>query len=457
MGIMIRLIYGIVVCISILVCALASHAGETEGKDGELLLTRFYRTPIKSFDRIKLGASLKMTNYTYFYDVPRTDIRTSNRLIFKPYFDGRFNEHVRIYGEMKLRTDLPQSTVRTRVIPYEVFLSISVDPITIIGGYQIFTWGVADFVSPTDVLNPRDFTDIFDFEKEGIPALKIIYTREHFALEGIWMPIPDESELPYRDSRFVQPFLTTINNPLFPVVGIPPANYDATENYLDPAIKLKNSQFGARVLATVGRFDLGLSYFHGFKKIPVSEVIVGAPDPATGIIPATINQVFLREQIVGFNIAAGVKGVNLKAETALVIPFKSTHEVGSADSLYFTYVVGADYTFYDIVRKHDFSISVEFLHRINSESPRQDDFANLFQQSLFSKLVYRFSDHLGIEFMANYNFDNTSYYLQPELMWEPIDDLVFKIGGNILGGPSDSLFGIFDNQDRVYASAKFYL
>jgi hypothetical protein len=445
------------VCVAIIAFAIASHADEPDQPEGELVLTRFYRKPVHDIKRFKLGASLKLTNYTYFYDVPQNDIRTSNRFVFKPYFDARFVKPVRLYAEMKLRTDLPQSTVRTRVIPYEAFLSVNADPVTFIGGYQIFTWGVADFVSPTDVLNPRDYTDIFDFEKEGILALKIVYTREQFAFEGIWMPVPDESELPYRDSRFVQPFLTTIDNPLFPVVGLPPANYDATENYLDPDISIKNSQFGARILATVWRFDLGFSYFNGFKKVPVSEIIVGTPDPATGIIPATINQIFLREHIVGFNIAAGVKGVNLKGETALVIPYKSTHDVGSADSLYFTYVLGVDYTFYDIVRKHDFSINVEFLHRINSETPRNDDFANLFQKSIFGKLAYRFSDHLGIEFTGNYNFDNRSYYLQPEVMWGPIDDLVLKLGGNILGGPSDTVFGLFDNQDRVYASAKFYL
>ena len=440
------------ICLS----GLPSYAKAHQPKDGELILTRFYRKPIQSFEKIKFGGSLKFTNYTYPYAVPNTNIRTSNRLTFKLEMDARLDEHVRIFGEMKLRTDLPQSTVRTRVIPREAYLSVTVDPVNIRAGYQIFSWGVADIYNPTDILNPRDFSDIFDFEKDGIPALNVTYTRGNFVIEGIWMPFPDESELPNRDSRFALPFLTSINNPLFPVIGVPPANYDVTENNLDPPMSIKSSQFAARIKATINRFDLALSYFNGYEKTPHTEIIAGTPDPQTGIIPATVNNIYLRKQVIGFNIATGFKGLNLKSESALVIPYHSSHDVGSADSLYFVYVLGADYTFYDIFSKDDFTITLEFVHQINSAQPRREDFADPFQKSLLARLQYRLSDHFKIEFTSVYNFDNTSYYLQPEVAWEPIDDLVLTLGANILGGPSDTLFGLFDKQDRVYVSGKFY-
>ncbi len=436
--------------------AVSSYAEALPPKDGELILTRFYTKPIRSFEQVRFGGSLRLVNYTYPYSVPQTDIRTSNRLIFKLHMDARVDEHVRLYGEMKLRTDLPQSTVRTRVIPLEAFLDVNLDRFNMRAGYQIFSWGVADIYYPTDVINPRDYTDIFDFEKEGIPALKLSYTWDKLALEGIWMPFPDESELPFRDSRFVLPFLTTINNPLFPVIGIPPANYQVTENWLDPGVSVDNFQYAARVTATVWKFDVGLSYFNGFDKIPRQEVIVGSFDPATGIIPATVNQVFLRQHLIGANVVTGFKGLNLKGEAAFIIPYHTSFDVGGADEPSVTYVLGADYTFFDIVEKHDFSIIMEFVHQLNLVEPRREDFADLFQKSLFSRLEYRIAEYLRLRFTSVYNFDNRSYYLNPEVKWEPIDNLELKVGANILDGPSDTLFGLFNRQDRFYASAEFF-
>lgn len=453
---MMKRIWGIIIAISLSLTAATSLATQQQAKDGELMLTRFYSTPISSFERIKFGGSLKFINYTYPYSVPNTDIRTSNRLIFKANLDARLDEHVQLYGQMKLRTDLPQSTVRTRVIPQEAYLNVNLPHFNFRGGYQIFSWGVADIYNPTDTLNPWDYSDVFDFEKEGILATKFTFSRGNFVLEGIFMPIPDESELPYEDSRFVLPFLVTVGNPLFPIFGVPPANYDVTENILDPPISIKSFQYGARILATVGRFDLGLSYFNGYEKVPQLEIIAGLPNPQTGQIPVTINRVYLREHLIGFNIATGIKGLNLKSESALVIPYKSIHDVGAADNLHFIYVLGGDYIFRELFGKHDFSINIEFVHRINTEKLRTEDFGNLFQKSLFARLEYKLSEYLKLRFTANYNFDNCSYYLQPEISWEPIDDLVLKLGGNVLDGPSDTLFGLFDKQDRIYTSAKFF-
>ncbi len=342
------------------------------------------------------------------------------------------------------------------MIPYEAYLNVAASPIAIRAGYQIFSWGVADIYNPTDTLNPWDYTDIFDFEKEGMPALKAVYTRERFSLEGIWMPIPLESELPYRDSRFVQPFLTSVNNPLFPVIGLPPANFDVTENDLSPATTIRNSQFGARALGTIGPVDVGLSYFNGFEKVPHQEAIIGNPDPATGVVPMTVNQVYLRKQIVGFNIVGGYKGLNLKSESALVLPYASSRDVGGADRDYFIYTVGADYTFFDIVDKHDFSIIVEFADQINFQEPVREDFANPFQRTLFGRLEYRIADYVRLRFTSIYNFDNRSYYLHPEFYLEIADNWELKVGANILDGPSDTLLGLFNKQDRVYASMMFY-
>ena len=40
-------------------------------------------------------------------------------------------------------------------------------------GKQVFDWSVTDTVSPTDSLNPRDWTDIIEWERIGVPAASV--------------------------------------------------------------------------------------------------------------------------------------------------------------------------------------------------------------------------------------------------------------------------------------------
>jgi hypothetical protein len=452
-----RLLWGAAAALAFLLAQTQAQARPSRQADpGELSLTKFWKIPIHSFDRVKFGGSIEETNDTYPYAMPNTDIRSTNRLDFRFDMDARVDDHVELYGELKVRTELPQSPIETRVVPREAWLNVALDRWNVRAGYQIFTWGAANLYNPTDTLNPYDYTDIFDWDKEGIPALAVTYSTPKITIEGIWMPIPDESELPAPDSRFVEPFTSEIDNPLFPVFGVPPANYDVTVNYLDPKVSLRNSQFGARVLATVGRFDLGLSYYNGFEHVPHTEILAGIPDPVTKVIPVTANFVFLRRHVIGFDVAAGYEGLNLNMESALVIPYSTAHDVGTASKMSFTYAVGGDYTFFDLFGKNDFTIIMEFLQQINADKPHRGDFSNLIKQDLLNRLEYRFSQYLRARVTTIVDVSDGSYYVQPEVTWEPVDDLELTLGGNILDGPDDTFAGVFDKQDRVYAKVKYH-
>lgn len=55
-------------------------------------------------------------------------------------------------------------------------------------GYSIFSWGCADKINPTDRLNEKDKSDIFDVIK--IPSLSLFITQYlgDFSIEGVYIP-----------------------------------------------------------------------------------------------------------------------------------------------------------------------------------------------------------------------------------------------------------------------------
>lgn len=66
-------------------------------------------------------------------------------------------------------------------------------------GWQIFSWGTADGVNPTDNLNPRDYTTIEGNKPHKLPALAadaVWYPSEQVSLEAVFVPSAGTSIYP---------------------------------------------------------------------------------------------------------------------------------------------------------------------------------------------------------------------------------------------------------------------
>ncbi|WP_342120637.1 hypothetical protein [Pseudoduganella sp. OTU4001] len=64
-------------------------------------------------------------------------------------------------------------------------------------GRQLFDWSLTDTISPADVLNPRDWSDITRVRKLATPALSVRYGAQT-SIEAVWMPGRRKSLLPGR-------------------------------------------------------------------------------------------------------------------------------------------------------------------------------------------------------------------------------------------------------------------
>lgn len=62
-------------------------------------------------------------------------------------------------------------------------------------GKQVFDWSQTDTISPADVLNPRDWSDITRVRKLAVPAASLRYGGQS-SVEAVWMPQQQVSYLP---------------------------------------------------------------------------------------------------------------------------------------------------------------------------------------------------------------------------------------------------------------------
>lgn len=412
---------------------------------GQLTLTRYYHRPISWAREFYLGGSLEERTSLFVQDDPESSERIWNDTVFELFLDSRWSGVVRTYGKMELTAYHPQSERRIRVIPEQAYLDLYLGPIDIRAGFQIFAWGVAELYNPTDRLNPLDFTDILEAEKEGSLALKIITSFSNWSFEAIWIPLPEDSLLPSSSGRFFLP--TRIVTALGP-------NINVTSFSLKPRRSLKNPQFAGRVRGIVGRFDLAFSYFYGFVTVPNVEVVAGPLDPITNAVPVTVTQVFPREHVIGVNLATTIDRLALHLESAVTIPKETGRDIGSADELRWNYVIGGQYTFDDLLGDDDLEFFLDFTQELHA-GRQAFNLTRPFQLSLLTRVRYIFSEELALSVEGAIDFNDKAYVIRPKMIWEFYEGFHLSAGVDIINGPDGSFFNQFDEDERAYLWLKY--
>lgn len=85
----------------------------------------------------------------------------------------------------------------TRIRPGENLVVWSLESLRLAAGYQIFAWGVADKVNPTDNVNPRDYT--LGPNAEKIPLLSLDatwYPTSELSIQGLLAPAEQADRWP---------------------------------------------------------------------------------------------------------------------------------------------------------------------------------------------------------------------------------------------------------------------
>jgi hypothetical protein len=213
-------------------------------------------------------------------------------------------------------------------------------------GIQKFAWGRLDRFQPTDVLNPRRYTDPFRMDepeaKLGIPALQgTLYPPagrwipSDTALSLVWIPVPFPVRFPLPQERWFPPEIRTLTPIVIPKnsidANVPPIPITVAQRFTvrnrTPPQQLDEGSVGVRLSGLVRGVDWALSYYDGEETAPNFTLdaltsCVGrtarTPCPDITRIQAVevLRPTFTRIRQVGADAAFQVGGVATRVEVA---------------------------------------------------------------------------------------------------------------------------------------------
>lgn len=272
------------------------------------------------------------------------------------------------FGYVNLRDTFQNTSPQVAI--NEVYADFFLPSLDVRLGEQKLTWGKLDLFSPTDIVNPRRYTDPFvmsvEDQKVGIPALLASYYPPNLGgawpqdlrASVVWAPLPAPPLFPLQEERWFPPAyqvpstLTVKGSTLGPQLpDVKVANTFTTVNN-PPAWQLDEGAVGLRLNGLWHGADWDLYYYNGLETGPAFAftTTLTAPDPPQlipcllGAIPGpcpldadiALRPTSGRIQLGGADFAFETHGFTIRAEGAYsanrFVP-RSASELLSADNL----------------------------------------------------------------------------------------------------------------------------
>ena len=316
-------------------------------------------------------------------------------------------------------------------------------------GRQTIVWGKTDVVSPTDHFAPRDFSDPIDTDDErlGVLAARVRGAIGEVRVEGVLAPRAAFSRLPGIGSRWAPSFSPRLPHPTDPERAIG-ARYELVGPE-DPALRLENAQFGARISTTARGWDLSLSWFDGWDDLPAT---------VTRVMPVSEEEVLVqlqqrasRRRALGGDLATTFGAYTLRAEAAYLRP----DSLGGPDHL--QYVVGLERFLGDPLAAGGTQLLAQWIQAITPRDfrPGPFDLNHVFRRAAMARVQHNATGDLQISLDGVYDFRTAGYYVQPGASWRARDGLRVEATLDLLGGGEDAFFGAFAGNRRIRTRLRY--
>lgn len=168
-------------------------------------------------------------------------------------------------------------------------------------GRQIVSWGRADGVQITDIVSPKDNTELVGQEYEDtrlpVDALKLRVFDMSYTFEGIWIPVACFSEYPEDE-----------DNPLYSIY-FPGETVSYSIRGGDRPLGILDGELGVRASFFLPALDVSLSLFSGWDNDP------GYARSAEGE-DITLTRKYERILMAGIDMAVPVEALVFRAEAA---------------------------------------------------------------------------------------------------------------------------------------------
>lgn len=351
---------------------------------------------------------------------PKLSYNAGNILFFAAG-DFRIDSEGYAYGIMDRVTE--PDNHRWAVNFKEAYVEYDKDKITARFGKQIFDLSVTDTISPSDNINPRDWTDLVEWERIGVPAFFASYGFDT-SLEFIYVPWFTASKFP--EDRWDRELPEGIK-------------------FGDQEYNRNSGQFSTRLKTTQKGWDLAAVFYKGKSFSPSYEINNIALEHE--LVP-----VYRDEEVYALSAATEIAGFNFRAETGYFHQEK--------DDDFIQYVGGVDREFSISGTDDSLYVLIQYANEIETQSDSPVNFRTFdnrrsLNNSFMSKLKYSFNDNLAAKLEGSYNFSDKDSYFEPAVSWQK-DSWEIEAGFGFFSGPENSFFGGYEKNNRFFFKASYF-
>jgi hypothetical protein len=339
---------------------------------------------------------------------------------------------VGFYGEGWLNQETGQTADHFAYRIRQGYVQVATGPFDFRAGLQMFPWGRADGINPTDNLTPRQLTFLtrdFDDQRFGTPALSASWFSDPISLTAIWLAGFRQSVLPWP-------------TPFFQTRDIRPAS--------------PSDQWAAKLESVQGSFEGSLSYYDGYDVLPTAAFLNEEP----------VSQLLLahgRVRVLGGDFALPVGRVVIRGELARSLTDDPQSEAVFSARPQSYAVMGGEHTFGDY-----FDVDVQYYFRHVDGNPVPAGLTGEDQQlgqelavtaQQYDRIdrgyTFRIADQwlnetLEASVSGVFSTVRRGYLVRPMVKYKATDELTIGLGADVLHGDADSIYGALSKNSTTY-------
>ena len=365
----------------------------------------------------------------------------------------KISEKFKLFTSLEFRGDLSDAS-RNRIFPKELYMDFSFKSLDFKLGKQKYYWGRADGINFTNNICSVDYSDFLDTKDEEIGQISLStkYYLKNWTLQAVYIPLFSQSVLPNKNSIWNISLPSVIPN-TYGGYFIPVYNYlpDNTPEKYD----FKTGQYAFKLDNRNSIFDFSTSYYHGYSHLP--EFIKTAEMINFDSIRINIQKYYFPKDIIGFDFASTIKKIGIKAEAAYFITQGEQAKQLNFRHDYIQYAAGIDYR--KEINNNSFYFILQWMQEIVPSGFKYSNtsFNHIFQKAILARAEINSKNIISFSVQGLYDVEFKNYYLKPQVNYKIFDGVEFMIIADILEEINDkSIFGIYNNNDRIQMKVKYY-
>lgn len=343
------------------------------------------------------------------------------------------NPYLYHYSDSQLEIDLR-----------EAYMDIFFDNIDLRIGKQQIIWGKADGVFITDIVSPKDLREFllpdFDEIRMGVTAAKADYYLGNHTFELVWLPVFTSTRMPEEGSIWRSAMEFTI---------APEFDYSQQE------IKgsLENSELFLKYSSITTAIDFEIMAGYAWDDDPTMHIRKTIDPQTMQLTGLNVTPQHHRLGIGGGSFSSTLGPFVLRGEGAYYNgKYFNTADPQIMDGVieknYLHYLLGADYTFWDI------NLSGQFIQQVILDYDKQieqDEFENTMTVMARRNFL---RETLTLEIFTYVGLNNSDALIRPRIYYDLADGFEILLGANLFVG-HEGRFGQYNDNNMGYFKIKY--